>query len=281
MKKQIKDYDNYYIYDDGSVFNGNTNKMLEGSINEGGYRYYRLSKNGKKQMFYAHRLVAEHFVDNPNNLPVVNHKDGNKLNNTAENLEWVSYAQNAEHFHQHIKTKQPAKKQNKFEESLPGEVWVATNGNPNYEVSNFARVKNIKTNTLLRPSITNGYYKVRLSYNGKVTDWMLYKLVYFSFNKEENMVGKCIDHIDANKLNDNLDNLRLITLSENVNAAYYTQKTNSSIKAVSQYDKLGNLLNTFPSIREAGRQLGLDGSSITKCCKGKVLSVGGFVFQYT
>ena len=38
-------------------------------------------------MFYAHRLVAEHFLENPNLLPIVNHKDGNKLNNQLSNLE--------------------------------------------------------------------------------------------------------------------------------------------------------------------------------------------------
>jgi hypothetical protein len=41
-------------------------------------------------MFYAHRLVAEAFIPNPNNLEIINHKDGNKLNNNIDNLEWVS-----------------------------------------------------------------------------------------------------------------------------------------------------------------------------------------------
>jgi hypothetical protein len=73
--------------------------MLKGSIGEHGYKYYRLSKNGKKKMFYAHRLVAEHFLPNPNNLPVVNHIDGNKLNNSVTNLEWVSYSENTKKWH--------------------------------------------------------------------------------------------------------------------------------------------------------------------------------------
>ena len=47
MRKQIKNYDNYYIYDTGDVLNITTNKILKGSIGENGYKYYRLSKNNK------------------------------------------------------------------------------------------------------------------------------------------------------------------------------------------------------------------------------------------
>ena len=71
MKKQIKNYSNYYIYDNGDILNIDTNKVLKGSISEHGYKYYRLSKDNKKTMFYAHRLVAEYFLDNPNQYPVL------------------------------------------------------------------------------------------------------------------------------------------------------------------------------------------------------------------
>jgi len=97
MIKKIPNYDNYYIYDNGDVINKATNKLLKGSIGENGYKYYRLSKNNQKTMLYAHRLVAESFLENPNNLPIVNHKDGNKLNNNIDNLEWVDYSANMIH----------------------------------------------------------------------------------------------------------------------------------------------------------------------------------------
>ena len=158
-EKNIKNYEHYEIYEDGRVFNLKTKKFLKGSLGENGYLYYRLSKDNKKKMFYAHRLVAETFLDNKQNLPIVNHKDGNKLNNS-------------------------------------------------------------------------------------------------------------------------IDNLRKITLSENVKASLYIQKTNTSIKPVQQYSLDGMLINTYPSIAEAARTLNLDSSTISKVCRGINKTHGGFVFKY-
>ena len=67
--------------------------------NPGPYKYVLLVKSGRKdcKSFYVHRLVAKHFVPNPDNLPEVNHIDGNTLNNTANNLEWCTRKYNAQH----------------------------------------------------------------------------------------------------------------------------------------------------------------------------------------
>lgn len=59
-----------------------------------GYYQIRLSKSGVKKSYQVHRLVATAFIPNPNNLPQVNHKDENKLNNDARNLEWCTVAYN-------------------------------------------------------------------------------------------------------------------------------------------------------------------------------------------
>ena len=62
-----------------------------------GYLGVILCKEGITKMFSSHRLVAEYFIPNPNNLPFVNHKDGNKLNNHYTNLEWCTCSENMKH----------------------------------------------------------------------------------------------------------------------------------------------------------------------------------------
>lgn len=62
-----------------------------------GYFQATLSKNGKFKRFFNHRLVAIHFIPNPNNKRCVNHKDGNKKNNYVKNLEWCNYSENMQH----------------------------------------------------------------------------------------------------------------------------------------------------------------------------------------
>ena len=59
-----------------------------------GYAEVALWKNSSRKMCRVHRLVAEAFIPNPNNLPQINHKDENKLNNRMDNLEWCTQAYN-------------------------------------------------------------------------------------------------------------------------------------------------------------------------------------------
>ena len=65
--------------------------------NNGGYRRVNLHIAGKKTNLLLHRLVAEAFIPNPDNKPEVNHKDGDKRNNAADNLEWSTRKENLDH----------------------------------------------------------------------------------------------------------------------------------------------------------------------------------------
>lgn len=72
-------------------------KIIDGHITGAGYRSFSIYINGSHKVVSMHRLVAEHFIDNPLNLPQVNHIDGNKLNNRLDNLEWCSSKHNVNH----------------------------------------------------------------------------------------------------------------------------------------------------------------------------------------
>ena len=69
-------------------------RFLSANHKSNGYLEYSLYKDSKRTHKYIHRLVADAFIDNPNNLPVVNHKDENKENNLADNLEWCTILYN-------------------------------------------------------------------------------------------------------------------------------------------------------------------------------------------
>lgn len=94
MEMKETQYKGYYVTDDGKVWSSKTNKFLTPCLNGQGYYIVCLHYDGKGHSIKVHRLVAETFLPNPNNLPCVNHKDEDKTNNKIENLEWCSYQYN-------------------------------------------------------------------------------------------------------------------------------------------------------------------------------------------
>lgn len=101
MKEILKDSyifpDNYLVGNYGSVYNKKTGRKRNPSTDKDGYFYLKLHNNGEEKFMRLNRLVALTFINNPNNLPVVNHLDGDKKNNYVENLEWTTVKENAIH----------------------------------------------------------------------------------------------------------------------------------------------------------------------------------------
>lgn len=102
MWKEVKGYENLYEVNENDIIrsiphlrkngvNGsyiNKGRIMKQRINTSGYLVLRLSKNGVVKNEFVHVIVAKAFIPNPHNLPQVNHKDENKLNNNVDNLEW-------------------------------------------------------------------------------------------------------------------------------------------------------------------------------------------------
>lgn len=188
------------------------------------------------------------------------------------------------------------------------EEWINVLGyNGYYSVSNMGRVKSLKRIIMysdgrirtLRERILKtyvgktGYETVVLNKGGISVTFSMHRLVADEFIERER-IGLCVNHIDGVKTNNKVSNLEVVTYSENLKHKYRVlghkhnnigkHNTKNASTAILQLDPInGVVINEFPSIAEATRQLGVrysSVSSIVMCAKGKYKTAIGFKWQY-
>ena len=178
------------------------------------------------------------------------------------------------------------------------EVWKPIKGFEGlYEVSNLGNIKSfprkytIKKEKILSSCImNNGYLCVALSKNHKGKTYLIHRLVAETFIPNPNNYS-CINHKDGNKLNNKIDNLEWCSYSYNSKEAYRIglkksvwkgkfDKENSNSKKINQYDLEGNLIKKWNSTMEIERQLGINHSNISACCKGRYKKSNGYIWRY-
>ena len=175
-------------------------------------------------------------------------------------------------------------------------IWMPVKGyGEKYEVSNEGRVRSLNYNKTGEVKVMkakkdkNGYLLVNLWKDGKTKTHKVHRLVWEAF-RGAIPEGLVINHLDEVKTNNCLSNLEVCTQRENINWGSHNEraaknKTNhpSLSKQVHQIDKkTGEVINTYPSAREAERQTGIYHSTIAKCCLNRpnFKSAGGYLWQY-
>ena len=230
----------YTVRDDGTVWSNKRHRELKGTLARNAYHTVYLMFHGEQKCLMVHRLVAEAFCPNPNGYTIVHHKDENKLNNRADNLEWVTSQENAV---ASVPSRKPYKAYDK-QLADPQKEWRVLSCNENYLINNEGEVANKKTLTLLHQADRNGYKRVNL----QDTLYSVHRLVYETFIGPI-PEGMKVDHIDGNRSNNNVANLRLVTQSDNMHAAM--TNGHSGQVPVLQFDKDWNFIQEFPNIQAA------------------------------
>lgn len=160
------------------------------------------------------------------------------------------------------------------------ETFVKIEGFEKYEVSNLGKVRNIKSGRILKPSLgNNGYLIHQLSEHSKRKTLLLHRIIATAFIDNPGKKPQ-INHIDENKLNNDLSNLEWCTEKENIIHGTRTKRVAEKLsKKVIQLDLNDNILNEFESMVQAEQETGVSTGNISSCCSGKTKSAGGFKWR--
>ena len=205
---------NFWLEDTGRLRNVKTGRRLKGGENKG-YHFYSLYFKGKQYILYTHRVVAEYFIPNPKpeEYTIVHHIDGDKNNNNYLNLEWTSpkkHNESMKKLNQINQKRGPQKKILNIKEYGK----VAQFRNSPYYATEDGKILNLEKRIELNPSRTGKYYRINAAY-GLNKKFLVHRMVWEAFNGPipENVD---IDHIDGDQSNNSLNNLQILSHSENL-----------------------------------------------------------------
>lgn len=264
--KYIEGYDNRYkIYKNGDVFNGD--QKLEPYIHKtvGIYFVNLLANNGYSKSHAIARLVYETFVDKIKDGTKLKYLDDNKHNYHLDNLTvMIRYSR--------IHPEEPI-------ELDKTKKWKPIRGYEEfYKISEYGDIYSVRLNKMIIPNKCKGYYSTGVKKDKIRKKKFIHTLVYISFKNKDVEEGKVIDHIDRNKTNNHIDNLREVTPSIN---SQNVGKKIQNFEKIMQYTKTQELIKEWYSIKEVIKaNPNYSKDYIIHCCVGSKKSAYGFVWKY-
>lgn len=166
------------------------------------------------------------------------------------------------------------------------EIWKTIDDYPDYMVSNMGRVKSLGNDKTRKEKILKGgkdkygYLFVKLWKEGKHKMFRIHRLVATAFIDNPNNLPQ-VNHIDEDKSNNRVDNLEFCTAEYNLNYGTHNEKIAKSLSIpILQFSKTGDFIKKWDSTMQVERELGINQSSITKCCKGKRKTANGYIWYY-
>lgn len=271
----------YECSTEGRVRNKFTKKILSVAINAHGYCVVSLKKT-----FKVHRIIAITFLPNFENKPTVEHKDDDKTNNKLYNLKWATYKEQQK-FVILKKTKKifPSKIGISELKNLEGEIWKIIQDFPDYEISNFGRIKYPikKGKPPFKKRIklgNNGIYKYSEFSNDKneKKKIAIHRLIATAFIENPNKY-EIVNHKDGNKHNNNIENLEWCSQKQNIQHAHDNNLIQTK-RIIYQLDMNNEIIKKWDSIKDAYTSLNICRTGIDSVLAGKSKTSGGWSWCY-
>lgn len=216
----------YSISDSGDVRKDTNNYILSQSTQQN-YKFVTLLIEGKQKRMRVHRLVAETYIENPDNKPYVNHINGQRDDNNVENLEWVTPSENTQHA-------------------------VATG------------------------LMNNGRKRAVIQYNLDGIKMMVFESATEAARQTGGSQSKICDCCKRHRETANDYQWRY---ADDIQDVKKVQKKFITGKKVAQCDEEGNILNIYPSFKEAARAVNGTSSAISRVCSGTNIRHKGYKWK--
>jgi hypothetical protein len=270
--KKIEEYKYAYISETGLIWNSYIRDFISQRVHVG---YMAVGLNS--DFHHVHRLIAKYFCENSEEKKIVNHKDGNKLNNNSKNLEWCTTQENIVHAVQNLPrkdriTQYPVESPEKF---------VELKDFPDYRITKDGHVYSVFSSIYLTETINdNGYFRVVINKKPRY----IHRLVAFAYLQLPTPLSNYqVNHKNLNKLDNRVENLEWITISENVKHSKHENSNQYKHlqKRVAKLNPITNeIIEEYDGIKIAGRKTNINSGSIVKACKEDGKLAGKFKWKY-